>query len=103
MAAEARLRAMLPRRTLELQGSAAVADQFQTWFGDADEFEVVDASIGAIGGRLHLSWRLRVRSARADHRGWDVVEQQAYADTSDCIETLDLLCSGFHPEAAMND
>jgi lipoate-protein ligase B len=31
--------------------------------------------------------------------GWHVIEQQVYADAGDTIESLDLLCSGFHPAA----
>jgi hypothetical protein len=99
MASGVRFRAMLPRGPLELEGSETVAEQFRTWFGDAPDFEVVDASIGEIGGRLHLSWRLRVRPAPGDRGpGWQVVEQQAYADATECIEALDLLCSGFRSD-----
>jgi hypothetical protein len=99
MAAGVQLRAMLPRGPLELEGAQTVADQFATWFGTADDFEVVDASIGEVCGRLHLSWRLRLRPAPGDRGpGWHVIEQQAYADASGCIEAIDLLCSGFHAE-----
>lgn len=31
---------------------------------------------------------------------WHVIEQHVYADGTDAIETLDLLCSGFRSEGA---
>jgi hypothetical protein len=48
----------------------------------------------------HLSWRLRVRPGPFGvGAGWYVIEQNAFADTSDTIGSLDLLCSGFQPES----
>ena len=99
LAPTARFRAMLPPGPMDWEGPAAIADAFSSWFGPADDFEVVDATVGEVGGRLHLSWRLRVRPAPFGFgEGWHVIEQHAYADTKDTIETLDLLCSGFQPE-----
>jgi hypothetical protein len=72
---------------------------FSSWFGDARDFDLVDAAVGEVGGRLHLSWRVRVRPAPFGiGQGWHVIEQQTYADAGDRIRSLDLLCSGFHPE-----
>lgn len=100
LAPSVRFRAMLPPGPMDREGPAATADVFSSWFGPAEDFEVVDATVGEVGGRLHLSWRLRVRPAPfAIGAGWHVIEQHAYADTHNTIETLDLLCSGFHPEA----
>jgi len=99
-----RFRAMLPPGPMQLEGPAAVADAFRSWFGGADHFELVDATVGEVGGRLHLSWRLRVRPAPFGiGEGWHIIEQHAYADTTETIEALDLLCSGFHPEAVLRD
>jgi hypothetical protein len=55
--------------------------------------------VGAVGDRLHLRWRLRLRAERLG-TGWFIVEQQAYADTGDDgrISRLDLLCTGYRPE-----
>jgi hypothetical protein len=92
-------RAMLPPGPMDLDGPEAVADAFRSWFGKADDFELVDATVGEVGGRLHLSWRLRVRPAPFGiGDGWHVIEQQAYADANETIEALDLLCSGFQAE-----
>jgi hypothetical protein len=96
-----RFRAMLPPGPMEWEGTAAVTDAFSSWFGEAEEFQLVDATVGEVGGRLHLSWRQRLRTAPFDvGDGWHVIEQQAYVDATQTIQALDLLCSGFHPEPA---
>lgn len=94
-----RFRAMLPPGPMDWEGREEVAGAFNSWFGGADEFELVDATVGEVGGRLHLSWRLRVRPAPFGiGDGWHVIEQQSYADGTEAIEALDLLCSGFQAE-----
>jgi hypothetical protein len=99
LAPDVRFRAMLPPGPMDWEGAARVSEVFGSWFGQADEFELVDATVGEVGGRLHLSWRLRVSPAPFDiGEGWHVIEQQAYANAGDTIESLDLLCSGFHLE-----
>ena len=96
-----RFRALLPPGPMEWQGPDAVTEAFRSWFGEPNEFELVDAVVGEIGQRLHLSWRLRVRPAPFGiGDGWHVIEQQAYADAGVAIASLELLCSGFQPEAA---
>jgi hypothetical protein len=99
LAPEVRFRAMLPPGPMDWEGADTVSGVFGSWFGDAKDFELIDAAVGEVGGRLHLSWRLRVRPAPFGiGDGWHVIEQQAYADAGDTIDSLDLLCSGFHPE-----
>lgn len=94
-----RFRAMLPPGPMDWEGPDAVAEAFSSWFASADDFELVDAMVGTVGNRLHLSWRLRVRPAPFGiGEGWHVIEQQAYADATEKIQVLDLLCSGFQPE-----
>src|SRR5688572_28595680 len=75
-----RFRAMLPPGPMDREGADAVTEAFSSWFGGAEGFELVDATVGEVGGRLHLSWRLRVRPAPFGiGEGWHVIEQQAYA------------------------
>ena len=97
--AAARLRALLPSGLREWAGAEAIAGRFARWFGDTEDFELVEATVGEVGGRLHLHWRLRLRAERLG-AGWFTVEQQAYADTDESgrIARLDLLCTGYRPE-----
>ena len=99
LAAEARLRALLPSGLREWAGAQAIADRFARWFGSTTDFEFVEAAVGEVGGRLHLHWRLRLRAERLGP-GWFVVEQQVYADAGDDgrLAGLDLLCTGYRPE-----
>jgi hypothetical protein len=101
LAADARLRALLPAGLREWVGAEAIAHRFARWFGDTEDFELVEAATGEIGGRLHLQWRLRLRAERLGS-GWFTIEQRVYADTDDGgrIARLDLLCTGYLPENA---
>jgi hypothetical protein len=99
LAADARLRALLPAGLREWAGAGMIADRFAGWFGDTEDFDLVGVTIGEVGGRLHLRWRLRLRAERLG-TGWFTVEQHAYADTDETgrIARLDLLCTGYRPE-----
>lgn len=99
LASGVRLRALLPAGPREWAGAEMIADRFACWFGGTEDFELIEATVGEVGGRLHLHWRLRLRAERLG-AGWFTVEQQAYADTGDGgrITRLDLLCTGYRPE-----
>ena len=99
LAAGARLRALLPGGLRELAGAEVIAGQFADWFGGTEDFELVEATVGEVGGRLHLQWRLRLRAGRLG-TGWFTVEQQAYAGTGEDgrIARLDVLCTGYRRE-----
>jgi hypothetical protein len=99
LAADACLRALLPSGLREWAGADAIAHRLERWFGDTEDFDLVEAAVGEIGGRLHLHWRLRLRAERLG-TGWFTIEQQAYADTDNSgrIARLDLLCTGYRPE-----
>jgi hypothetical protein len=100
-APDVHMRALLPAGLREWTGVDAVAGQFARWFGDTQAYELVDATVGEVGGRLQLRWRLRLRAERLGD-GWFTVEQQVYADAGDgCrIARLDLLCTGYRREDA---
>ncbi len=99
LSADVQFRAMLPPGPRDWNGADDVAAVFTSWFAEAEDFELIDATVGEVGGRLHLSWRLRVRPAPFGiGEGWHIIEQQAYADAAETIDTLDLLCSGFRPD-----
>jgi SnoaL-like domain len=93
---DAHLTALVPSGFKEWHGAEQIGATFRRWFGDVDDFDLVDASVGEVGQRLHLRWRIRVQSPRFG-AGWFVVEQQVYADTGPDgrIAEMFLLCSGF--------
>ena len=68
------------------------------WFGNAEAFEVLDGTVGEVGNRLHLAWRLRLRPTPWGDDDWHIIEQQAYLRAGERIDALDLLCSGFMPD-----
>lgn len=93
---EAHLTALVPSGFKQWHGAEQIGATFRRWFGDVDDFDLVDACVGEVGQRLHLRWRVRVRAPRFG-AGWFVVEQQVYADTGadGRIAEMFLLCSGF--------
>ena len=100
LAADAHLRALLPPGLREWIGAEVIAGQFAHWFGDTEAFELVEATLGEVGGRLQLRWRLRLRAERLG-ADWFTVEQQAYADAGEDgrLARIDLVCTGYRPEA----
>ena len=90
-----RFRALVPKGPFELTGSAEVAAKFDQWFGGDDAFEVVDASIGSIGTRTYLRWRVRMTASDGAAR---IAEQHVFASGASELDALDLLCSGFHAD-----
>ncbi|MCX6395566.1 MAG: nuclear transport factor 2 family protein [Propionibacteriales bacterium] len=89
-------RALVPPGLIELTGPDDVAARFTTWFGGEDAFEVVDASLGQVGDRIHLRWTVRMTPTGTEPAR--IAEQHVYARGSAQITSLDLLCSGFHHE-----
>lgn len=96
------MRALLPRGPAEFNGVEEVVDAFKFWFGSAAGYEVVATSVDDVGGRLHASWRFRVDATPRGVQGWHVIEQQAYLQVSDRIDSVDLLCTGFIPDGGTN-
>ncbi len=92
-------RALLPRRVLDLRGRHAVRSTLDTWFGGADLWELVEAVVGEVGGRIHLHWRIRLTNPDVGP-GVFLVEQQVYADSGADGTLCDvaLLCTGFRSE-----
>ena len=100
LADDVRFRALLPGRVLDLAGREAFRATLDTWFGSADHWELVEAVLGEVAGRIHLRWRLRL--TRPDlGPGVFVVEQQVYADAGSdgTLRDVALLCTGFRPES----
>jgi hypothetical protein len=94
----ATMQALLPPELVECQGATQIVENVRSWFGDTGELELLDSSIGEIGDRLHVAWRLRLHPTPWGDDAWHVIEQQAYLRAGDHIEAIDLVCSGFHPD-----
>src|SRR4051794_26467910 len=92
---DVRMRALVPPGPFELHTADAVAERFGAWFGGPDDFEILDASIGAVGPRLYARWRVRM-SPHGRPEESRVAEQHVFITGTATVESLDLLCSGFH-------
>jgi hypothetical protein len=94
-------RALLPRRVLDRSGRDAVRSVLDTWFGAAERWEMVEAVVGEVGGRIHLRWRLRLTNPDIGP-GTFLVEQQLYADAvpDGRLRDIALLCTGYLREAS---
>ena len=93
---DAVFRALVPRGLREASGQEPSAAWFQTWFGSARRFAVLETGSEPMADRLHLQWRLRVDRGE----GPRLLSQHAFATiVDDRISQFDLVCSGFRPEA----
>ena len=99
LAPDIRFRCLLPRGPVEVTGAEETVAYFRRWFGGEDAFEVLDASVGQIGPRIYLRWRVRMNPV-VDPCDERVAEQHLFTTGNEVIRTLDLLCSGFHSPAA---
>lgn len=91
-------RALVPPGPFALDGADVVAAKFAQWFGGPDSFEVLDASIGPIGSKTAMRWRVRMCAVDGAAR---VVEQHVFATGAEQLDSIDLLCSGFHAEGSV--
>jgi hypothetical protein len=98
LAPDVRMRALIPPGPVEVHGAQEVAARFSSWFGASERLELVQSSSDALSDRLHLSYRLRVKRPGDP---WTVIEQHLFCTLDNGhITALDLVCSGFRPDAA---
>jgi TusA-related sulfurtransferase len=92
-----RFRHLIPRGPREIWGADETVDVFLGWFGDARELEVQSLLVEPIADRTSVHYRVRLR----ENGGWEVIEQQQFIDMDETgrIAAIDLLCSGFRPDA----
>ena len=96
LAADVRMRALIPPGPVELFGAADAAAKFASWFGGSKDLELVRAGSDEVGDRLHIFYRLRV-NRRNDPTS--IVEQHVFCTLDEGrITALDLVCSGLRPE-----
>jgi len=97
LAPDAVARFLLPRGPQETVGADAIAGRFEGWFGSAADFTVLSSGNHEVAGRSLLQWRFRLRR---EGRTPEVIEQVAFVDAGpDGVHRVDLLCSGFLPDA----
>jgi hypothetical protein len=92
---EVRMRALIPSGLVEISGAEAAAAKFSSWFGDAEELELVRSGSDTVADRLHVFYRLRVKKPGDVEK---IAEQHllcAFAERK--IAAFDLVCSGFRP------
>ena len=95
LAPEVRMRALIPPGPVEASGADAAAAKFSTWFGEAEELELVRSGTDGVADRVHVFYTLRVRKPGDD---WKIVEQHLLCTVDDGqIGALDLVCTGFRP------
>ena len=96
---DVQLRALIPPGPLSAHGVDAVVATFTRWFGGDDVFQLVDAALGQVGGRLYARWRISLTPV--GHPGQArVAEQHVFTSGDQRITAIDLLCSGFQPVGA---
>jgi hypothetical protein len=90
-------RALIPRGLRSADDRAAAAAYFQKWFGEADQLILLGSAVQSMHDRLHITYRFRAHEDQ-----WYIVEQHAYCVVENArIKQMDLLCSGFRPEATL--
>ncbi len=93
--AEVKFRALVPGDLREGLGPEEATGWLLKWFGDADEVTVLTSSVEWMADRLHVAYRLHVRT-KLD---WDLIEQQAFCTVDNgLISVMNLVCSGFRPD-----
>jgi hypothetical protein len=99
LTSDVRMRALIPPGPVEVSGAEATAAKFSSWFGDAEEFELVRSGSETVADRVHVFYRLRVKKPGDDIR--KIVEQHLVCTfDDDRIAALDLVCTGFRPDEA---
>ena len=96
---DVRMRALIPPGLVEISGAEAAAAKFSSWFGNAEAFELIRSGSDTVADRLHVFYRLRVKKPSDVPK---LVEQHLLcALEGDRINALDLVCSGFRPDDAV--
>jgi TusA-related sulfurtransferase len=91
---DVQLRALLPRRHVELTGAVEVADELLAWFAEVPHIVALETRVEPVGDLWHAGYRCQLDGLTPRL----VVEQHAYCEVSTGrITAIRLLCSGFRP------
>jgi TusA-related sulfurtransferase len=92
-----RLRALLPKRDVDLTGPTEVAGEMFGWFAKVPRIVVEHAQVDTVGDLPHAAYRFSLLGMAPDR----VVEQHAYYTVEHgAITAIRLICSGFRPAGA---
>lgn len=92
-----RFRALVPGETISATTAADAAACFQRWFGDKTDIEMLDRQVDVLADKVRVGFRARLKKKGQPH----LIVQQFCGDLENGrFASLDLLCSGFVPEAA---
>jgi hypothetical protein len=102
LADDAVMRGLLPPRVIEATGRDEILGWFTKWFAGGDGFEVLGRDDETTAGRTRVTWRFRFDGHPVSgDAGTHEIEQTAFCDVVDGrVTRIDLLCSGFRPQAA---
>lgn len=89
-----RFRGLVTRGPIDGVGRDAVMPWLRKWFDGPDALEIVDATVGEVGPKLYLRWRVTM-SPGTPGAAVRLVEQHVFATIDGSIVSFDLLCSGF--------
>jgi hypothetical protein len=88
------LRALVPSALREAEGPDAVIERFRVWWGELEDFRVVESAVAPAADQVRVRYLL-AGIDRAD--GPVEVEQQCYFTFDGRITKINSVCSGFRP------
>jgi TusA-related sulfurtransferase len=92
-----RFRALVPGEVVAAATAADTAAWFRRWFTDKTDIEILDQHVDLLVDRLRVGYRARLKKKGQPY----LVAQQIFGDLDDGrFVSMDLLCTGFRPEAA---
>ncbi len=92
---DVQFRALMPAGVRGSIGIEETMDWLYLMFGDADEFQLLNSSVGLVADRLHIAYRLRLLR----NEEWQIIEQHAYCVVSEGqITVMNMVGSGFRPD-----
>jgi TusA-related sulfurtransferase len=88
------LRALLPRRTVEVTGAAGAIGEMLGWLAEVPEVVPVETRVDLVGDVWHAGYRFLLRGLDPQR----IVEQHAYCTVEGGrITGIRVICSGFRP------